>query len=192
MMRLITFSLFWPILLAGCGPADDGSPGPDAVAGPKVADVGKDYKQFQAMTPKPVFVDPQLAMLCRGASQAEVELARKKNGPHAHTAVLIYMNDLAANAFRKSLDAFPVGSIVVKEKKGLRYWADGQARQMEAIPDGVGGMIKHPPGYNQENGDWEYFYFEDPAKIETGKIASCVKCHAGAAKKDYVFGGWAK
>ncbi len=52
-------------------------------------------------------------------------------------------------------------------------------------------MIKRPTGYDPDNGDWEYFYFEDPTKFEQGRIALCVECHRGAAATDYVFGGWA-
>ena len=51
-------------------------------------------------------------------------------------------------------------------------------------------MVKRAPGYDPEHGDWEYFYFEDPAKIEQGKIQSCVRCHAGAKATDHVFGTW--
>ena len=54
-----------------------------------------------------------------------------------------------------------------------------------------GGMIKRAPGYDPEHGDWEYFFFEDIAKIEHGKIASCVNCHHGAKDKDHVFKAWA-
>jgi hypothetical protein len=52
-------------------------------------------------------------------------------------------------------------------------------------------MIKRPPGYDPDHGNWEFFYFEDPVKIESGKIASCVDCH-NIARQDHVFGDWAK
>ncbi len=157
---------------------------------PAIAAVAMDYKHFKQMTRSPVFVDPQLAMLCRGASQKEVDEARKKSGPHAHTAILVYMNDVAAEAFDKSTKPFPVGSIVVKEKKGQAYSTDDPKRAMAATPDGVGGMIKRPAGFDPEHGDWEYFYFEDAAKIQAGKIGTCVQCHAGASGTDHVFGSW--
>jgi len=53
-------------------------------------------------------------------------------------------------------------------------------------------MIKRRPGYDPAHGDWEYFYFEDANKVESGKMNSCIQCHSGAADKDYVFGGWAR
>ena len=89
--------------------------------------------------------------------------------------VNIFMNDRAAAIFSsQKRDRYPIGSIIVKEKQGR----------------GVGGMIKRTLGFDPEHGDWEYFYFEQPTKVETGKISSCVKCHTGAAGTDYVFGSW--
>ena len=158
---------------------------------PQIAEIAKDYKKLHAMTPDRVFVDPGLAMLCRGASQRDVEEAQKKSGPHAHTSIRVYMNDLAAGAFKESAKAYPVGAVIVKEKSGLNYWSSEGDRKSKKTHDGVGGMVKRAPGFDPAHGDWEYFYFEDAAKIESGKIASCVACHAGAAGRDFVFGSWA-
>jgi len=157
---------------------------------PRVVEIAKDYQRLQLMTKEPVYVDPDLAALCRGATQREVEAARIRSGPHAHTAISIYMNDLAANAFVLLPATYPVGSIILKEKKALGYQSDGQQHTMTKTHDGVGGMIKRQPGYDPEHGDWEYFYFEDVGQIESGRISSCVHCHGAAANKDYVFGGW--
>ena len=101
------------------------------------------------------------------------------------------MNEPAAEAFRKGSKEYPVGAIVVKEKRGMTYSADQPKRELARTRDGVGGMIKRDKGYDPEHGDWEYFYFQDPSKVESGKISSCVQCHGGAAKTDHVFGGWA-
>lgn len=160
-----------------------------------VEDLACSYAELTLITKEPVLVDLQLAMLCRGVSQQDVDDARKRNGPHAHTSVKIYMNEIAAEAFRDRATAYPVGSVIVKEKLGLEYDlvdAGGEREQNAAkTASGVGGMIKRAAGDDPEHGDWEYFYFEDPAKIEHGKIASCVECHRGASATDYVFGGWA-
>ena len=144
------------------------------------------------MTKEPVFVDPGLARLCIGATQRQVEEARKRSGPHAHTAVTIYMNELAENAFRRRSSAYPVGSVVVKEKTVLGYMSEGNEQTMTRPHDGVGGMVKRPPGFDAAHGDWEYFYFEEPSRIESGRISSCVQCHGGASARDHVFGGWAE
>lgn len=171
------------ILAAACGCDPSGpmtKPAADAAPELSVADVAQGYKQLRPMTKGAVFVDPTFASLCRGVTRAEYEEAQKNHsGPHALAAVRIYMNDVAAAAFTQASTPYPVGSVVVKEK------------QTSEGTGGVGGMIKRPHGYDPTHGDWEYFYFENPAKIESGKISSCVQCHAGAATKDYVFGGWA-
>ena len=154
-----------------------------------IVQIAKGYPQLQLITKDPVLVNPQLAMLCMGPMQSAVEQAKKTAGPHANTAIKIYMNDLAAHAFGKSTH-YPVGAVIVKEKAGQGYIADGG--KPAATPSGVGGMIKRAKGFDPDHGDWEYFYFADREKIESGKISSCVQCHAGAATKDYVFGSWAK
>jgi hypothetical protein len=160
-----------------------------------VEDLARSYAELTLITKEPILVDPQLASLCVGISQQAVDGAKKRHGPHAHTSVKIYMNEIAAEAFRDRSAAYPVGSVIVKEKLGLEYDlvdANGERERNAAkTASGVGGMIKRAAGYDPEHGDWEYFYFEDPVKIEHGKIASCVECHRGAAATDYVFGGWA-
>ena len=125
-------------------------------------------------------------MLCIGRPQKPVQDTSKTKGPHAHTAITIYMNDSAASTFTAANKPYPVGAIIVKEKKA----SNSNLHPIQAH-DGVGGMIKRAPGYDPDHGDWEYFYFEDPTKIESGKIESCIQCHAGAAANDHVFGGWA-
>ena len=158
----------------------------------RVEDVARDYSKLTLVTPEPVLVSAQMAIFCRGVSQRDIAEAAKTSGPHAHTAVRIFMNDLASEAFRRGGAAYPVGAIVVKEKTGQRYFDEGSPRAVLKTHDGVGGMIKRERGYDAEHGDWEYFYFDDVAKVESGRIGSCVQCHAGAAKTDYVFGQWAK
>ena len=146
-----------------------------APAFPSVEEVARDYRSLQLMTPKPVQVNAAFARLCRGLTQEEIDDVKKEYGPHFMATVKIYMSESAATAFGKPNPRYPVGSIVVKEKDR-----------------GVGGMIKRPPGYDPEHGDWEYFYFDQPAKIERGKISSCVACHAGAQDRDHVFGDWSR
>jgi hypothetical protein len=189
-MRASLFGILALTASFGCTPAHETSAATDGPASPRVADIARDYKRLQSMTKEPVYVDPGLAMFCRGVTQREVEEARKKSGPHAHTAVLIYMDELAADAFRRKSTAYPVGSVIVKEKTGLGYDSEGQERVK--AHDGVGGMIKRPPGFDAAHGDWEYFYFEDPSKVESGRISSCMQCHDGASTRDHVFGGWAE
>ena len=51
-------------------------------------------------------------------------------------------------------------------------------------------MIKRESGFDSENGNWEYFYFETIDNVESGRMASCIECHAKAKGRDFVFGSW--
>ena len=187
----IKLSILAFVCLVGCTPADEVAKSPHTASDqPDVRQVAATYTSLRAMTKEPVFVDPGLAMLCRGATQVEVDAARKVSGPHAHAAVRIFMNDVAAETFGKTNVTYPVGSIIVKEKHALEYRPTPQPLEWAKAQDGVGGMIKRPPGYDPAHGDWEYFYFEDANRVESGKMSSCIQCHSGAADKDYVFGNW--
>src|SRR5688572_25887253 len=102
-------------LAAGCSTS---SVSPPVVASPQpsIEDIATTYTSFRKVTDKEVYVNPELAMLCRGASQAEVETARIKHGPHANTAILIYMNESAAETFSSGSQPYPVGAVIVKSK----------------------------------------------------------------------------
>ncbi len=100
-------------------------PPPTTNSADDLLEIAVRYQHFDLMTKEAVFVDPRLAALCRGASEDEVEATRMTSGPHAHTLVKIYMNDLAAPVFQKSSGPYPVGSVIVKEKKAMSYWKAG-------------------------------------------------------------------
>ncbi len=138
-----------------------------------------------------MLVNPEFAMMCAGPTQSQIDETRKTFGPHTDTSVNIFMNDSAAATFEQSATPYPVGSIIVKQK--TRPYDPPVDNATDSTKDhiGVGGMIKRSPGYDPKHGDWEYFYFEEPSKIESGKITSCVQCHSAASKTDHVFGTWA-
>jgi len=56
---------------------------------PSVSDIALNYTNYQRITKSVVFVNPELAMLCRGASKQEVDATRSKFGPHGNTGILI-------------------------------------------------------------------------------------------------------
>lgn len=150
---------------------------------PLVRDIATGYTHLARVTKEPVPIDPEFSGACAPSVTVSWEESRQAHGPHAKTSLTIYMNPPAAEAFAgRPSKAYPVGSVIVKEKRAFTAQAH----------DGVGGMVKRPPGYDPQHGDWEYFYFQDPARIESGRLASCVQCHSGgAAGKDHVFGDWA-
>jgi hypothetical protein len=164
---------------------------PSAAAQPSVSEVAVGFTNYQQITKSVIYVNSELALLCRGATKEQVEAARVKFGPHANTGILIYMNKLAADAFATNASGFPVGAVIVKEKK-IQGYIDKGGKRVHGADTGVGGMVKRPPGYDPQHGDWEYLYFEDARKIESGRIGSCVQCHSSAKDKDYVFGTWRK
>jgi hypothetical protein len=96
------------------------------------------------------------------------------------------MNEPAAQVFSRGNNVYPVGSVIVKEKRIL----DFSGKKSASAENGVGGMVKRAASYDPAHGDWEYFYFEDTSNIQAGRIQSCVQCHEGAKDKDYVFGTW--
>jgi hypothetical protein len=50
-------------------------------------------------------------------------------------------------------------------------------------------MVKHPPGFDPEGGDWEYLIVEPSGSIvRRGKIPLCARCHA-EAPHNFIFGG---
>ena len=113
--RYTVITLFAAALL-GCSKSTSSSLAPAASGRPTVAEIAVSYTNYHRVTGSEVFVNPTLAMYCRGASQEEVEAARFLHGPHANTAVLIYMNTLAADVFAKKAASFPVGAVIVKRK----------------------------------------------------------------------------
>jgi len=159
------------------------------------------YQDFERITPTPVLADPTLLMACTTLTQAGIDQQLAKEGPHALTKISVFMNEVAAHAFRAKDPRYPVGSIIVKEKaqsgtgpiKG-KYRLDGPSGSADTLARmaGSGGMIKRAPGYDPAHGDWEYFYFTDPKSVEHGKLATCVECHERARMTDRVFGSWAK
>jgi Cytochrome P460 len=191
--RLIGAGVLSSLTLFGCTGAKQELPADiekNAAAPSDVIDIAHRFKDMDAMTKEPVFVSPDVAMLCIGVAKDHIAAEKTRSGPHAHTAISVRMNKLAADAFRNSAIEYPVGSIVVKEKQPAKYLSPSQTPRLTRARAGVGGMIKRPAGYDPDHGDWEYFYFEDPSKIESGIISSCVNCHEGARKSDYVFGMW--
>lgn len=158
--------------------------------GPDITEIVKSYRDLKLMTPEAVFVNPETAYRCAGPSKEMIDKARLEKGPHADSAVKIFMNQLASKAFNDR-EAYPVGSIVVKEKMrlGLHDKTNTEGRRAE---NEIGGMVKRPAGFDESNGNWEYFYKENGSDIDIGKIASCIQCHAKAKESDYIFGSWAK
>jgi hypothetical protein len=177
------------LLIATTSAWAQSSPPPKSITSPTISEIATTFTNYSRITKHAVLVNPELAMQCDTVSTQQIAATSAKFGPHANTTMLIYMNPPAADAFKTNATIFPLGSVVVKQKTILIH-ADGKGQLAISANSGVGGMVKRPAGYDPAHGDWEYFYFEDPKKIESGKISSCVQCHQSAKEKDYVFGTW--
>ena len=190
--HVLTHSAIFVLLAAALSAFSQSTPtsSPTKPAGgdPSVSEITASYTNFQRMTKDPVYVNPELAALCRGISKEEVDAARVRLGPHANTAIVIFMNKQAAEAFNTNASVFPVGSVIVKQKTIFGY----PGRLTHGKDEGVGGMVKRTAGYDPGHGDWEYFYTENSLPVRSGPMQSCVQCHTAAKDKDYVFGTWRK
>lgn len=135
-----------------------------------------DYAGWPAVTEKPFEVPEHIFLLCGGPPKAF-----QGRGPHLVPAIHLYANPTAFAAVRADdTKVMPIGSVVVKEK----WW-----NKQEARPSAYAAMIKREPGYDADNGDWEYVYVSTSAeeKVQRGRIEKCVTCHRTAANKDYLF-----
>jgi hypothetical protein len=103
-------------------------------------------------------------------------------GPHYKPAIVVRTNPEALDAFMAKQSPMPVGTIVLKEKHTTVSATDA--------PNEFGAMIKREPGYDPENGDWEYVFgtISPKVTVERGKLANCIACHSAYAKEnDYLF-----
>lgn len=104
--------------------------------------------------------------------------------PHVSYLGNTYANPMAAQIYATSTAerplAFPVGSIIVREK------LIGSA---DAAPDRLAVMVKRAPGFSPASGDWEFFGLSgDGATIlERQTTGSCISCHTSQKSRDYVF-----
>ena len=115
-------------------------------------------------------------------------------GQAPHGRVLrSFINDISAEVIGTGAEAFPEGSILVKEN---HIPGDVDVDSMEgkaAIADfepnleAITYMVK-VPGYNPEAGDWFWGKIQPDGTIDVaGKGAGCIGCHTQVADNDFVF-----
>ena len=179
---LLAFFAIAPMVasLTGCIPAPAAA---DVGESPETNIVAKEVAvsyadELQLLTDKP---QPSRAENSKACARATIIQTEETHGPHANYDLKIYSDATAKEAINDGTYPFPLNAIIVKEKR-----KDGKVI-------GVGGMIKRADDYDPDNGNWEYFYFEDMTELsdfEAGKIASCVDCHGPKTKTDAVIGNW--
>lgn len=139
-----------------------------------------EHAVWQATTNRPIYTPAYQATLCMAPRIVT------NPGPHGEHAYWVYANPAAQDAFM-SFDQVPVGGIIIKQKHVDWEDADGHHE-----PVAIGVMVKRDPGYDSENGDWEYGYITlDGAggviDATRGHIATCIDCHANRTETDYLF-----
>lgn len=150
---------------------------------PKPA-AGIDYAKWAALTPEPITVHLKLFTLCdlMTFDKLSKEL-KERHGPHFVPAVKYFANAEAAKELKDDPKAvLSVGGTIVKEKL---FGAEKASK-----PVAYGAMIKREKGYDPDHGDWEYVYADlsgAKPKVERGKLGSCIRCHALAKDRDYLY-----
>ena len=92
----------------------------------------------------------------------------------------VYVNDVGAAAYAAKKGPYPVGTVIIKKHFHDEGGKPGHAALLTS-------MEKKAPGYDSENGDWEYAKASPDGKVELrGKEPICVTCHT-TADSDYVF-----
>jgi len=107
-------------------------------------------------------------------------LKQQNDDSHNTTFGVVYANDLAKAELEKENPAFPVGSIIVREKNETAT---------SETPQTVIAMVKREKGFSEKTGDWEFFVFDGKdLKLNSREtIGSCATCHVRAEKTDWVF-----
>jgi Cytochrome P460 len=134
------------------------------------------YKALELLTPSPIVVSPELAVKCTTPSAAELAADEQRAGPHSNAFVNLYVNEIAKQAIAERVGLFPAGAVIVKEKL-----------ERDVSAAAVGGMVKRSAGFDPDHGDWEYFYATKSGGFASGRLSTCVGCHAQAKARDYVF-----
>ena len=141
---------------------------------PSASDSALKYRDLIRATKTPKSLSAQFATLCGFSAAMDAEV--KRSGPHAIQYVNYYRSE---SAVQPATGAWPVGSVLVKEKLGFDF--KGGAAQ----PTAIAGMIKRAAGTAPKTGDWEFFWSEN-GKLSQKSMAHCAGCHSGAAR-DFVF-----
>jgi hypothetical protein len=136
------------------------------------------YKQWTRVNPEPALLPSRLARMCFAPTAKDLEL--EENNPHKDKFITVYVNDIGKEAMMQMMTpVFPHGSVIIKEKLD---------RKDSPSPELLTVMTKREPGYNKENGDWEYMVFDGAGQsvLARGKLEYCQSCHSLYKGGDYV------
>lgn len=105
--------------------------------------------------------------------------------PHLEHDVHVFVNPVGKDSMKLDGPKFPVGSVVVKEK-----YEFGPAEKLQSLAVLLTVMRKREPGYDAQNGNWEYFTGEPKTlrlrKVTGPALKTCQGCHAHYSKRDFI------
>ncbi|HST20825.1 MAG TPA: cytochrome P460 family protein [Blastocatellia bacterium] len=131
------------------------------------------YKTWTLVNPKPVLMDPVVAVACAAPNTSAPN-------PHSNKYIRVYVNEVGSAAMMSEKHPrFPQGSIIVKEKL---------SEATSRLPELLTIMVKRNEGYDQGNGDWDYLVVNgDGSRVERPtNVRSCQACHLAHKESDYV------
>jgi len=165
LLLLLTYALLAAVVLPGCSDDDDDDP-----TGPG---------------PESIFAGYQDWLQVEHTNAASDILGAAHQGANPEYTRVIYTS---ASAMRDDGE-YAEGTKFVKET----YTYDGEGNRVLADPMGLLGLVKREPGFDADDGDWEYFNI-DPADLSTiasgADLGSCKGCHTLAdadVGTDYIF-----
>ena len=172
MKKTILSSVLFVAALASLGCVEEISSSP-SVPDKDLASLAK-YRQWTLVNPTPELMEPRAAISC------VIIPGREEPSPHLHKYVSVFVNPVGREQMMTRQEPkFPVGSMIIKEKLG---------KPDSTTPELLTGMIKREPGYDPNNGDWEYLVLNGSAStiVERGKLTRCSSCHSSYKRTDFV------
>jgi len=100
---------------------------------------------------------------------------------HNNNWVGIFVDRLARDTYLSAGSRYPVCARIVKPV---------YTNKAGAVVRRITVMVKLPPGYDPENGNWWYGVFDKTGTtaIKQGRLVEdCIACHEQAAERDYLF-----
>lgn len=136
------------------------------------------YRNWTRVNKEPQVVESRIAIQCDAPTAIQRSL--ENQNPHRDKFVVVYVNSLGKAAMLKQKwPRFPEGSVIVKEKLSTKE---------STSPELLTVMKKREPGYDPQQGDWEYFVFDGTGREmkASGKLENCQGCHLSDKNTDYV------
>ncbi len=187
MRALILLALVLVVVLA-CAPSSEPSPAVSQSLVAKkdtVVEDLQDYKSWHLATLTPVAMSPAVSELCM--AKVPSHTLRHPPNPHMPSYFQVYVNPIGKEAFLDKSKPFPVGTMILKEKLAGSSKV-GLDELVKQTPELVTAMVKRVPGFDPDNGDWQYVVLlGDASKATTEGLKHCAACHASRKSQRFVF-----